>query len=51
MGVSGEKKAGSDSGARVQRAAVIRKGSGDEGVKCIGEWVATRDRSFGGTKG
>ena len=51
MGVNGEKKAGSDSGARVQRAAVVGKGSGDEGAKCIGEWVATRDRGFGGTKG
>ena len=51
MGANGEQKAGSDSGTGVQRATVVRKGSGDGGAECIGEWVVTRDRGFGGTKG
>ena len=40
MGIDCEGKIGGYSRAGVQRAAVVRKRVGDEGVKCLTEWVA-----------
>ena len=51
MGADGEGQTGGYSGTRVQRAAVVREGIGDEGVECPAEWMAAGDRGVRGQPG
>ena len=51
VGADSEGKTGGDGGTRVQCAAVIGKGFGNEGVECSAKWMAAGDRGVRGQPG